>query len=149
MTIEQRLDCVEDELAAVRQLLASAASYAQSANRGLDQLTIKGDNLTAAQTRTQNQLDQLTEKVDRVSGRVDEFVFQAQRLFTQQAERLNRTEGQADRLEAVVQLLTRNYEAQQTQLQEFQRSTLEFQRTTNAALERIDRVLDYLLRNQS
>ena len=145
----QRLDRVEDELAAVRQLLASAASYAESANRGLNQLAIKVDDLTAAQTRTQHQLAQLTEKVDRVSGRVDEFVFQAQRLFTQQAERLNRTEGQADRLEAVVQLLTRNYEAQQTQLQEFQRSTLEFQRTTNAVLERIDRVLGYLLRNQS
>ncbi len=115
----------------------------------LDQLAIKVDDLTAAQTRTPNQLDQLTEKVDRVSGGVDEFVFQAQRLFTQQAEPLNRTEGQADRLEAVVQLLTRNYEAQQTQLQEFQRSTLEFQRTTNAALERFDRVLDYLLPNQS
>ena len=68
------------------------AAQTRSQNH-LDQLTIKVDDLTAAQTRSQNQLDQLTEKVDRVSGRVDEFVFQAQRLFTQQAERLNAQRG--------------------------------------------------------
>lgn len=143
-----RLDKIEDELETAKRLLMSAASYAESANEGLDRLTIrvdriaekvdgltvKVDELTAAQTRTQVQLNQLSEKVD-------EFVFQAQRLFTQSAERLIRVEGQAERLEAIVQLLNRNHTAQQSQLQEFQR-------TTNAALERIDRVLDYLLRQQ-
>jgi len=138
---DQRLDAVEDELETVKRLLVSAASYAESANEGLDRLTVrvdgiaqKVDELTASQTQTQVQLNQL-------SSRVDEFVFQAQRLFTQNAERLIRLEGQTERLEALAQRLDRNYSAQQSQLQEFQQ-------TTGAALERIDRVLDYLLRQQ-
>ena len=95
---------------------------------------MKVDSLAESQAQTQTQLDQL-------SSRVSEFVFHVQRLLTQQGERLIPLEGQAERLEAVVRLLNRNYEAQQSQLQEFQQ-------TTNAALERIDRVLDYLLREQ-
>jgi chromosome segregation ATPase len=157
---DQRLDRIEDEFETVKQLLASAARYAESANEGLDRLTerqdrtqvqldqlgSKVDRLTTAQSQTQNQLDQLTSKVDELTvaqaqsqSRLDEFVFQAQRLFTQNAERLIRLEGQTERLEALVQRLDRNYSAQQSQLQEFQQ-------TTGAALERIDRVLDYLLR---
>jgi chromosome segregation ATPase len=160
MTTEQRLNRIEDEFETVKQLLASAALHAQSATEGLDRLTEKQDrtqtqldqltvtvegisqkidSLNSAQTHTQAQLDQLTEKVNQVSSRVDEFVFQVQRLFTQQADRLIRLEGQTERLEALFQLLNRNYEGQQSQLQEFQR-------TTGAALERIDRVLDYLLK---
>ena len=97
------------------------------------------NELTTAQIQTQTQLAQLTQKVDSVSSRVDEFVFQAQRLFNQHAERLIRLEGKAERLEAIVLRLDRNYSAQQSQLQEFQQ-------TTGATLERIDRVLEYLLR---
>ena len=185
---DQRLDRIEDEFETVKQLLASAARYAESANAKIDQLSdrqdrtqaqldqlndrqdrtqtqldrlterqdrtqvqldqlgSKVDRLTTAQSQTQNQLDQLTSKVDELTlaqaqsqSRLDEFVFQAQRLFTQNAERLIRLEGQTERLEALVQRLDRNYSAQQSQLQEFQQ-------TTGAALERIDRVLDYLLR---
>lgn len=159
---DQRLDRIEDEFETVKQLLASAARYASSANEGLDRLTERQDRtqnqldqlgsrvdrLTTAQSQTQNQLDQLTSKIDELTvaqaqsqSRLDEFVFQAQRLFTQNAERLIRLEGQTERLEALVQRLDRNYSAQQSQLQEFQQ-------TTGAALERIDRVLDYLLRQQ-
>ncbi len=153
---EARFNRIEDEMEAVKTLLFSAASYAESANRGLDQLTVridglaeKTDNVTDAQRQTQTQIDQLTEGVNRVSSRVDEFVFHAQRLFTQQATRLEQTEWQTERLEAleaIMRRLDRNYEAQQAQLQEFQAQMQEFQRTTNAALERIDRILDYLLR---
>ncbi|MEH2378829.1 MAG: hypothetical protein V7K27_07965 [Nostoc sp.] len=116
MTNAQRLDHVEDELETVKRLLVSTASYAESANRRLDELTIKQD-------RTQSQLDQLGVRVDQIGGRVDqlserlnEFVNQTQRLFNQQATVLERLE--------------------------------ENQRSNNAALERIDRILDYLLRQQ-
>ncbi|BAZ78947.1 hypothetical protein PN497_08145 [Sphaerospermopsis kisseleviana CS-549] len=109
--------------------------------------------LTVKQERTQTQLDQL-------SSRVDEFVFHAQRLFNKMGEDVEITKARTDRLEALMLKMDRNYEAQQSQLQEFQRQTQEFQRqtqefqrqtqefqrTTGAALERIDRVLDYLLR---
>ena len=150
-----RLDKIEDELETAKRLLVSAASYAESANQRLDRLTVtvegisqKVDELTTAQVHTQRQIDELAAtqtqtqaQLNHLSEKVDEFVFQAQRLFTQNAERLIRVEGQTERLEAIVQLLNRNYTAQQSQLQEFQL-------TTNAALERIDRVLDYLLRQQ-
>jgi chromosome segregation ATPase len=180
---DQRLDAIEDELETAKRLLISAASYAESANLGLERLTERQDRtqaqldqlssrqdvtttqldrltvtvedistqvkeLTTAQALTQTQLDNLTNtqahtqrQLDQLSSRVDEFVFQAQRLLTQNAERLIRVEGQVDRLEALFQLLNRNYSAQQSQLQEFQQ-------TTGAALERIDRVLDYLLKQQ-
>ena len=152
---DQRLDRIEDEFETVKQLLASAARYAESANKKLDrlsekqdrtqtqldQLAVRVDELTAAQAHTQTQLDQL-------SGRVDEFILQASRVFAQQGERMIRVEGLTESLTGVVQRLDRNYQAQQSQLQESQQSTQEFQRTTNAALERIDRILDYLLRQQ-
>lgn len=151
----ERLDQIEDELDITKRLLISAASYSESANQKLDRLTAtvedisqKVDELTTAQAHTQRQIDELTAtqtqtqaQLNQLSSKVDEFVFQAQRLFTQNAERLIRAEGQTERLEALVQLLNRNYTAQQSQLQEFQL-------TTNAALARIDRVLDYLLRQQ-
>jgi ABC-type transporter Mla subunit MlaD len=152
---DQRLDRIEDEFETVKQLLTSAARYAESANEKLDrlsekqdrtqtqldQLAVRVDELTAAQAHTQTQLDQL-------SGRVDEFILQASRVFAQQGERMIRVEGLTESLTGVVQRLDRNYQAQQSQLQESQQSTQEFQRTTNAALERIDRILDYLLRQQ-
>ncbi|MBD2211253.1 6-aminohexanoate hydrolase [Nostoc linckia FACHB-104] len=204
MTTEQRLDRVEDDLAAVRQLLASAATYAESANRGLDraitrqdatdaqiaqlreaqtatdaqiaqllaaqtatdakldrltervdelttaqnrtqthldQMGERIDQLTAAQNRTQTQLEQMGGRVDQMSSRMDEFIFHTQRIFNQQATVLERADGRSLALEAIVQRLDRNYEEQKSQF-------LEFQRTTGAALERIDRVLDYLLRQQ-
>lgn len=170
---DQRLDRIEDEFDTVKQLLASAARYAESANEKLDrlserqdrtqaqldrltikvddltaaqtqtqtqldQLTIKVDDLTAAQAQTQTQLNQLTQKVDQLSGRVDEFIFQTSRVFVQQGERMIQVEGLTESLTGIVQRLDRNYQGQQSQMQEFQR-------TTNAALERMDRILDYLL----
>ena len=110
----------------------------------LDQLAVKVDALTDAQEGTQSQLDQLAVKVDaltdvqegtqsqldRLSLRIDSFVFEVGRLFTQQSKRLDRSEGQTERLEAIVQMLNRNYQAQQSQLQELQRATTEFQRAS-------------------
>lgn len=160
MTTEQRLTTVENDLETVKALLMSAARYAESANRGFDRLTVKVDDLTAiqdrtqahldqlgsrfdqlveSQTRTTAQLDQLTQKVDQLTDRVDNFVYHAQRLFTALGDRLVPIKGQTDRFEPVIKMLARNYEAQQSQLQEFQI-------TTNASLERIDRILDYLLK---
>lgn len=160
MTTEQRLNNVEDDLESVKKLLASAARYAESANQKLDRLSDRVDSLTTAQNRTQaqldqlgfrvdqlvasqaqtqTQLDQLTQKVDQLAERVDSFVYHAQRLFTALGERLVPVEGQTERFEPVIRMLARNYEAQQSQLQEFQI-------TTRASLERIDRVLDYLVK---
>ncbi|MCX5981719.1 MAG: 6-aminohexanoate hydrolase [Nostocales cyanobacterium LacPavin_0920_SED1_MAG_38_18] len=139
MTTEQRLDRVEAEFATIRQLLISAATYAESANRRIDELGTKQDRtqimldeLGTKQDRTQTQLDQL-------SSRVDEFIFHTQRLFNKAGSEIEETKARTERLEALMLKLDRNYEEQKSQFQEYQL-------TTNAALERIDRVLDYLLR---
>ena len=162
MTTQQRLNRLEDEFSTVKELLISAARYASSANEGLEQLTVKVDRLTESQGTIQTQLNQLSEsqgttqtqlnqlsesqettqtQLNQLSERVDAFVFNAQRLFSQTGERMIIVEGQTERLVGVVQMLQRNYSAQQSQLQEFQL-------TTNAALERIDRILDYLLKQK-
>ncbi|MBE8965814.1 6-aminohexanoate hydrolase [Nostocales cyanobacterium LEGE 12452] len=155
MTNAQRLDHVEDELETVKRLLVSTASYAESANRRLDELTIKQDrtqshldDLTIKQDRTQSHLDQLGvrvdqigEKVDQVSDKVDNFITHTQRLFTKAGSEIEETKARTERLEALMLKLDRNFEEQKSQFQEFQL-------TTGAALERIDRVLDYLLRQQ-
>ena len=159
MTVEQKVDQLDRDLAAVRQLLLSAATYAESANRGinrvgekldqavsrqdatdakLDRLTEKVDEIADAQFQSQTQLNQLTESQSQLNQRVDQFVYHAQRLFTQIGTKLENVEGQSERLEALVQRLDRNHENQRAHLQEFQR-------TTSATLERIDRVLDYLV----
>ncbi|MEH2244643.1 6-aminohexanoate hydrolase [Nostoc sp.] len=137
----QRLDHVEDELETVKRLLVSTASYAESANRRLDELTIKQD-------RTQSHLDQLGGRVDQVGGKVDQlsdkidsFITHTQRLFTKAGSEIEETKARTERLEALMLKLDRNFESQKSQFQEFQLST-------GAALERIDRVLDYLLRQQ-
>lgn len=106
MTTEQRFQRVERELDEVRQLLASAATYAQSANQNCNQLSGK--------------VSETNQNVDRVSQRIDEFVFQAQRLFNQLGGKVERTEGLAESLTPIVQKLDRNFEAQQYQLGEFQ-----------------------------
>jgi len=114
----------------------------------LDRIEGNISSLAEAQRRTQAQLDQLVEmqiqtqgKLNQMSNRVDEFVFQAQRLFSHSGGKLDNVEGQTERLEAIVRRLDRNYEQQQSQLREFGV-------TTNAALERIDRVLDFLVGQQ-
>ncbi|MBG1264148.1 6-aminohexanoate hydrolase [Nostoc commune] len=134
MTNAQRLDHVEDELETVKQLLVSTARYAESANRRLDELTLKQD-------RTQSQLDQIGGKVEQLSDKVDSFVTHTQRLFTRAGSEVEETKARTERLEALMLKLDRNFEEQKSQFQEFKI-------TTGAALERIDRILDYLLRQQ-
>ncbi|MEH2031096.1 MAG: 6-aminohexanoate hydrolase [Nostoc sp.] len=190
MTNAQRLDHVEDELETVKRLLVSTASYAESANRRLDELTIKQDRtqshldqigvrvdqltikqdhtqsqldeltikqdrtqshldqigvrvdqLTIKQDHTQSQLDQIGSKVDQLSDQVDNFIIHTQRLFTKAGGEIEETKARTERLEALMLKLDRSFEEQKSQFQEFQL-------TTGAALERIDRILDYLLRQQ-
>jgi len=95
------------------------------------------ERVTQMQSASQQQIDENNQSLARLEARVDEFVFQAQRLFNQGAEWLNRLEPQAERADAMIARLDRNYEAHQREL-------AQFRIITNAALERIDRVLDYL-----
>jgi chromosome segregation ATPase len=196
MTTEQRFQRLEDEFEVVKDLLVSTARYAESANRGLDQVVGAIERLTEsqaasqaalderfrqvsetqtasqaaldaqlgqlgrtqaeteihlarmseAQAATERQIERLFEaqaateaQLERTDQRLNEFIFQVQRLLSRDAERLDIVEGRIERLEAIAQRLDRNYEAQQAQFQEFQI-------TTRASQERQERVLDYLLR---
>jgi hypothetical protein len=196
MTTEQRLQRLEDEFEVVKDLLTATARYAESANRGLDQVVGIIDRLTESQAASQTALDERFRQVsetqiasqaaldaqlgqlgrsqaeterqigrlfeaqaaterqvertslaqaateaqlERTDQRLNEFIFQVQRLLSRDAERLDIVEGRIERLEAIAQRLDRNYEAQQTQFQEFQL-------TTRASQERQERLLEYLLR---
>jgi len=114
-----------DEFEDVKELLASAARYAESANARLDrvaaqqelntsaiamqgeQIALLGqkiDALATAQAQTQQQLDALTLKVDRLSDRVDELTTQVSELsvtvesLAQEAAQ-DRSQAQIDRAE--------------------------------------------------
>lgn len=120
------------------------------------------DRVEATLDRVAALTEQNSQQLSRLDARVDEFVFQAQRLISQQAERLNVSEARLERMESIAASLTRNEEANRARLNRLdetierldrnyeiaQSNFAEFQRTTNAALERIDRVLDYLMRQQ-
>ncbi|MCC5617295.1 6-aminohexanoate hydrolase, partial [Nostoc sp. CHAB 5836] len=107
----------------------------------LDQIGVRVDQLTIKQDRTQSQLDQIGVRVDQLSDRLDSFITHTQRLFTKAGGEIEETKARTERLEALMLKLDRGFEEQKSQFQEFQL-------TTGAALERIDRVLDYLLRQQ-
>lgn len=107
----------------------------------VERLEVDMEELKRVVEQNNRQIGEMSVGLTRLEARIDEFVFQAQRLLTQGAERLNRIEPQLERDEAMIQRLDRNYEVQQQQL-------AEFRTTTNAALDRIDRILDYLMRQQ-
>ncbi|NJN85565.1 MAG: hypothetical protein HC881_03650 [Leptolyngbyaceae cyanobacterium SL_7_1] len=96
-----------DEFETVKELLGSAARYAESAHRGLDRLEL-------AQQRSQLQIDQLTVKIDQLAEaqkkteqRLESFIFESQRLLSGHAERITKLEGITERLEAILSYLVR------------------------------------------
>ena len=87
MTTEQRLDRVETEFATIRQLLISAATYAESANRRIDELGAKQDRtqimldeLGAKQDRSQIMLNELGIKQDCTQSQLDQLGMQVDQL---------------------------------------------------------------------
>jgi chromosome segregation ATPase len=98
-----------------------------------------------------------------LSGKLDEYIYQSQRVITQHSERLSRVEGQSERLEAVfamqqrqMERLERNHDVlqqvmatQQEQLirqqQQLERMD-ETQRSTNAALDQLGSILNQLIK---
>ena len=124
-----------DEFETVKQLLASAASYAESANRQVDRnAEIIRDNAEAirdnnkgiaelkkTQDRTQAQIDANAEAIrennrgiaelktaqDRTQQQLDSFIFESQRLMLGHAEKIQELKGISERLEAILSYLVR------------------------------------------
>lgn len=105
-----------------------------------------------------------------LSGKLDEYIYQSQRVISQHSERLGRVEGQSERLEAVfamqqrqMERLERNHDVlqqmltnQQEQLGTQQEQLIrqqqqlermdETQRSTNAALDQLGSILNQLIK---
>lgn len=116
MTTEQRFQRVERELNEVRALLASAATHAEAANQNFN----------------------------RLSGKVDEFIFQASRLFSQQGEILSRVDARQESLTGIIQKLDRGFEAQQHQFGQFQGIMREMNQQIAQNQQSIQSILEYL-----
>jgi hypothetical protein len=96
-----------DEFETVKELLGSAARYAESAHRGLDRLEM-------TQQRSQLQIDQLTVKMDqlteaeqRTDQRLESFIFESQRLIAKHSESIEQIKGMTERLDGVLAYLIR------------------------------------------
>lgn len=117
-----------EEFETVKELLASAARYAESANRGVDRLQMAQETFQAQMSllasaqqmtemrlaalaeqaqRTDQRLEALATQAQKTEQRLESFVYDTQRLLTGQAERLAQLEVIADRLEGAIAYLTR------------------------------------------
>lgn len=126
MTTEQRLDRIEENIASVTEAQKRTQSHIDQVAEQVDQMSIR--------------FDQMSSRVDQLSSRVDQFVYHTQRLFTKAGTAIERVEGTTESLEFIIRRLDRSYQEMQSQQQEFRV-------TTNAALEHIGRVMDYLVLN--
>lgn len=121
---EQRLERLEDEFETVKSLLMSAASYSESANRKIDRLADRFDQLTETVDRLTQRFDQLTETVDRLAQHSEQRHLESEariamledrfQEFTEQAER-DRSQATLDRAEfrttiqSLLEVLTQRY----------------------------------------
>jgi TolA-binding protein len=103
-----------DEFETVKELLGSAARYAESAHRGLNQLELAQqrsqlqiDELATMQRQSQLKLDELAEAQKKTEQRLESFVFEVQRLMSGHAERISQLEGISGRLEAILSYIVR------------------------------------------
>ncbi|WP_016951085.1 hypothetical protein [Anabaena sp. PCC 7108] len=100
------------------------------------------EDISARLDDIDSRLDQLGDEIDLVRT-IQEGVRRETRSNSQALARLERT---VTNLADIARLHQQALRQSERQFQEFQRNNQEFQRTNNAALERIDRVLDYLIR---
>lgn len=109
-----------DEFEDVKELLASAARYAESANEKIDRVATQQELNTSAIAVLTQKVDQLTGRVDQLTGRVDQLTSEVSEMRVlmeaafQQAEQ-DRSQAQIDRAEfrttvtQLLQVLTRQF----------------------------------------
>lgn len=120
MTDAQRLDRVENELETVKQLLLSTARYAESANQRIDRLIERQDS-------TQKQLDSLAVTVQVMGERVDAFISKTDAFISKTDDFIETTQARNAVFGEVILRLEEN------------------QASTNAAIERLERILARLI----
>ena len=138
MSNAQRLDNVENDLETVKQLLVSTASYAESSDKRIDQLVQRQgltqkqlDGLAVTVQVMGENIDRFVEKIDRFVEKTDRFVEKTDRFVEKTDDFLDTTKARNAVLDGVILELR------------------ESQMSTNATVERLDRILEQLLkRNQ-
>ncbi|MBD2628597.1 MULTISPECIES: hypothetical protein [Nostocaceae] len=132
--IDSHLQQLDDEFETVKQLLISAASYAESANNRIDRLSERQDI-------TQRQLDGLSvtvqvmgEKVQVMGEKVDNFIVKVDEQF--------------DRLSHKIDDFVDTTKARNAVVNNVVLELRDSQQSTNAAIERLERILEQLLRQK-
>ena len=95
MTTEQRLDQLEDEFETVKQILASAARYAESATRNLDRFIEESRDY---QARTDARMAQTDEHMAQIDARMEQNELRMivlENRFAQFIDRMDQIEAQA------------------------------------------------------
>lgn len=133
--MQQRLESLEDEMETVKDLLMTAARMSE---RNTEAIT----RLTTRQESSQFTLERLTERVDNLTSRVDELAAAQQELTAAQ----QRTENSLDRLANLVVSLTESAAADRSAAAQDREESRQFRASVGAAIDRIDRVLDYVVR---
>jgi chromosome segregation ATPase len=125
--IDSHLHQLDDEFETVKQLLISAASYAESANNRIDRLSERQDI-------TQRQLDGLSVTVQVMGEKVDNFIVKVDEQF--------------DRLSHKIDDFVDTTKARNAVVNNVVHELRDSQQSTNAAIERLERILEQLLRQK-
>lgn len=126
--MQQRLESLEDEMETVKDLLMTAARMSERNSEAITRLTTR-------QESSQFTLERLTERVGNLTNRVDELAAAQQR-----------TENSLDRLANLVVSLTESAAADRSAAVQDREESRQFRASVGAAIDRLDRVLDYLVR---
>jgi chromosome segregation ATPase len=150
------MSVTRDEFEDVKILLGAAARASENANEAAERASDSADRANAS-------ADRANASVGALSSKLDEYIYQSQRLLAHDSERIIILQGQSDRLEAVFAMQQRQMERleqnqnslqqmigtqqQQVNRQQDQLERMdETQRSTNAALEQLGSILNQLIK---
>jgi len=136
--MQQRLDSIENEFDVVKELLLSAARYAESANQRLDRVAVQQEVNTQAthllgekQDRTQQMIDQLGTRIEQTAATQQ----QIQRVMLQIAESQSQSSAAIEFLTGAVTRLTQNADRTLGAIQEMQSEVKGLQTENRRILE--------------
>jgi uncharacterized protein YoxC len=90
--MQQRLESLEEEMETVKDLLMSAARYAESANQRLDRVSVQQETNTLAIGQLVNAVSRLTETSDQALKAIQEMQSEVRGLQTENRRILDRLE---------------------------------------------------------
>ena len=136
--MQQRLDSIENEFDVVKELLLSAARYAESANQRLDRVAVQQEVNTQAthllgekQDRTQQMIDQLGTRIEQTAATQQ----QIQRVMLQIAESQSQSSAAIEFLTGAVTRLAQNADRTLGAIQEMQSEVKGLQTENRRILE--------------